>query len=164
MDIYFRPNRGGREPFEALGLPINANGHVRAMTTVPIYPATRAAGSPKKAVGLAEQATFTRTIVGQPVIQLTYARRRREWKHWWAVWSEYRATPGHHLVCCAYCARLRRSKEWASIPSVLSQALHKFPKPVLSHGYCPDCIKRHFPETAANTNCAPDRVRRPAPS
>jgi len=62
------------------------------------------------------------------------------------VWSEFWTSPDRLLVCCAYCARLRRNTgEWVAIHTSLSETLHRAGVGVLSHAFCPDCITRHFP-------------------
>jgi hypothetical protein len=62
------------------------------------------------------------------------------------VWSEFWASPNRMLVCCAYCARLRRNTgEWVAIHTALSESLHRSDAGVLSHAFCPECIARHFP-------------------
>jgi hypothetical protein len=71
--------------------------------------------------------------------RLRAARRR-----WRAVWCQ--DNPNSVVVCCAYCARVRTSDgEWGAIPASLSQAVHRSAAVRLSHGFCPDCLARHFP-------------------
>jgi hypothetical protein len=84
--------------------------------------------------------------VGHAKLSRERARRSREaWAGWRAVWRESGKHPDHILVCCAYCARLRRDTgEWVAIPTQMSEALHHPPASV-SHSFCPDCLARHFP-------------------
>ena len=70
-----------------------------------------------------------------------YQAERRRWR---AVWSG-RDGPEHVVICCAYCARVRTPDgQWGTIPASVSQAVHRSPAVRLSHGYCPDCLARHF--------------------
>jgi hypothetical protein len=74
-------------------------------------------------------------------------RFQSERQRWKAVWS---SCAGSHpvVVCCAYCARVRTPDgQWGAIPVSLSANLHKSPAVRLSHGYCADCLARHFPDT-----------------
>jgi hypothetical protein len=77
---------------------------------------------------------------------------REAWRH---VWSEYCHQQKAFMVCCAYCARMRSStSEWVSIPVRTSEFLHHSSLVRLSHGYCSDCIARHFPDQGAGTATA----------
>jgi hypothetical protein len=70
---------------------------------------------------------------------------RRDCECWRELWEEYRRG-GYLLVCCAYCARVRHeSGEWTAIPAEISMQLHQNPQGLLSHGFCDDCLQRHFP-------------------
>jgi hypothetical protein len=72
-------------------------------------------------------------------------RCQAERGRWRAVWAG-REGPDHVVVCCAYCARVRTPDgQWGAIPAGLSQAVHQSPVVRLSHGFCPDCLARHFP-------------------
>jgi hypothetical protein len=72
-------------------------------------------------------------------------RLRAARRTWDLLWSEYRHDPEAPMVCCAYCARMRnRAGEWLCIPNRISEFLHRPSVVKLSHGYCPDCVARHF--------------------
>jgi hypothetical protein len=72
-------------------------------------------------------------------------RLQSERQRWRAVWSPC-AGSLPVVVCCAYCARVRTPDgQWGAIPVSLSANIHKSPAVRLSHGYCPDCLARHFP-------------------
>jgi hypothetical protein len=73
-------------------------------------------------------------------------RCQAERSRWRVIWSG-RKSPDDVVVCCAYCARVRTPDgEWGAIPASLSQAVHESPAVRLSHGFCPDCVARHFPD------------------
>jgi hypothetical protein len=74
-------------------------------------------------------------------------RRRSERRHWEAIQAAYRTGSGEVMRCCAYCARMPGPDgSWAAIPQGVSQSLHSriCRAPHMSHGYCPDCLPRHF--------------------
>jgi len=49
------------------------------------------------------------------------------------------------VVICAFCGRMRSGEGlWISLPLWLSEMLQQeFGR--ISHGYCPECLARHFP-------------------
>jgi hypothetical protein len=75
-------------------------------------------------------------------------RRLRAARRTWSIlWSEYRHRPEAPMICCAYCARMRnQAGEWLCIHPQISEFLHRPSVVKLSHGYCRDCIARHFPD------------------
>ena len=72
-------------------------------------------------------------------------RLKSERQRWRAVWSRCVGADSV-VVCCAYCARVRTPDgQWGAIPASLNPIIHQSPTVRLSHGYCPDCLARHFP-------------------
>jgi hypothetical protein len=54
-------------------------------------------------------------------------------------------TPPDVVVCCAFCARVRAEHDcWLEIPAEISRLLHGWEGVAISHGFCPDCVTRHF--------------------
>jgi hypothetical protein len=89
-----------------------------------------------------------RLAASQAAAQVAKSRREKsERNRWRAVWSRSASRDEPLVVvCCAYCARVRTSDgEWGAIPASLSQAIHQSFAVRLSHGFCPDCLARHFP-------------------
>jgi hypothetical protein len=87
-------------------------------------------------------------VVAQAKAQVAECRRlRTERESWRLIWSASRQQPGLFIMCCAFCARIRSSRgAWVSVPIGVSDALHRARGVLLSHGYCSDCIARHFPD------------------
>jgi hypothetical protein len=78
-------------------------------------------------------------------IQAESGRIREECQCWRELWRVYRRG-GYVLMRCAYCGRVRvQSGEWIAVPGDVGEQLCRIPSAVLSHGYCEDCIRLHFP-------------------
>lgn len=58
------------------------------------------------------------------------------------------------LSMCSWCKRIRDQDEWVTPEQFLAERGDRH----LSHGLCPSCIQRHFPEQAPTP--APESVRR----
>jgi hypothetical protein len=73
---------------------------------------------------------------------------RRQRRAWDAIWEASQADPHHVLHSCAYCHRMKApSGEWVAIPLQVSKSLRPYKAPFVSHGFCPDCIATHLPES-----------------
>jgi hypothetical protein len=100
-----------------------------------------------KSIKRAHELCFDAQVaIHKAAAQIAESKRcQAERRRWRAVWSG-REDPDHVVVCCAYCARVRTPDgQWGAIPASLSQAVHQSPMVRLSHGFCPDCLARHFP-------------------
>lgn len=53
---------------------------------------------------------------------------------------------GAHVVICSFCDRVRLPGEWRSISSPLKEFLERWT--TLSHGICPECMAREYPDSA----------------
>jgi hypothetical protein len=74
--------------------------------------------------------------------------RRRQRRDWDAIREASQLDPHHVLHSCAYCHRMKApSGEWVAIPLSVSKSLRPYKAPFVSHGFCPDCIATHFPES-----------------
>jgi hypothetical protein len=74
--------------------------------------------------------------------------RRRQRRDWDAIWEASQSDPHRVLHSCAYCHRMKApSGEWVAIPLTVSKSLRSYKAPFVSHGFCPDCIATHFPES-----------------
>ena len=74
--------------------------------------------------------------------------QRQQRRDWNAIWQASHADPHHVLHSCAYCHRLiAPSGEWVAIPLQVSKSLRPYKAPFVSHGFCPDCIATHLPES-----------------
>jgi hypothetical protein len=50
------------------------------------------------------------------------------------------------VVCCAFCGRMRTPEgRWVVMSEEVYQRLLRAPGSV-SHGYCKDCLRQHFPD------------------
>jgi hypothetical protein len=75
-------------------------------------------------------------------------RVRQACQCWRELWGVYRRG-GYVLMGCAYCGRVRVGPgDWMALPGEVGDQLRRLPSGVLSHGYCEDCLRRHFPTHA----------------
>ena len=74
--------------------------------------------------------------------------QRQQRRAWDAIWRASQADPQHVLHSCAYCHRMKApSGEWVAIPLRVRESLRPYKAPFVSHGFCPNCIATHFPES-----------------
>jgi hypothetical protein len=74
--------------------------------------------------------------------------QRQQRRDWDGIWRASQADPQHVLHSCAYCQRIKApSGEWVAIPVRVRESLKPFKMPFVSHGFCPDCIAAHIPES-----------------
>ena len=74
--------------------------------------------------------------------------QRQQRRDWDAIWQASQADPQHVLHSCAYCHRLKApSGEWVAIPLRVRESLKPYKLPFVSHGFCPECIAVHIPES-----------------
>lgn len=52
------------------------------------------------------------------------------------------------LPVCSFCKKIRVKNEWIPIEVYLSEHSDA----VFSHGFCPECIKKHYPEFSDDDN------------
>ena len=52
------------------------------------------------------------------------------------------------LPVCAFCKKIRVKNEWIPIEVYLSEHSDA----VFSHGFCPECMKKHYPEFSDDDN------------
>lgn len=76
-------------------------------------------------------------------------RQRQQRREWDLIWQASQADPQHVLHSCAYCHRLKEPStgEWRTLSPKVSESLRPFKAPFVSHGFCPDCIATHFPDS-----------------
>jgi hypothetical protein len=119
------------------------------MIPSPSSPSTFPAETLAHAIERAAELCFEAGIaISRAAAEVAKSKRcQSERGRWRAVWSRTRSGAEQVVVvCCAYCARVRTPDgEWGAIPAGLSQAIHQNPAVRLSHGFCPDCLARHFP-------------------
>jgi hypothetical protein len=116
------------------------------MAETSLYPFTTAAAIIQTARELCSEAVVAINTATRVRADTRLLRQQR--RDWDAIWRASLADPQHVLHSCAYCHRLKApSGEWAAIPLLVTQSLKPFKIPFVSHGFCPDCIATHFPES-----------------
>jgi len=100
----------------------------------------------------ARELCSTAKVVNSSAAELRAATRlRRQYRQdWKALWSACRADPQNVIHSCAYCHRVKEPStgEWLAISPKVSESLTPNEPPLVSHGFCPDCIDMHAPEWA----------------
>ena len=66
---------------------------------------------------------------------------RREREAWAEILDRIPADPDHLLILCAYCHRARGENGWTVLPTGVEMELRAWPGVLLSHGFCPDCLR-----------------------
>lgn len=71
----------------------------------------------------------------------THREERRQWR---SILARIPADPDHILVLCAYCHRARGALGWAVLPAGIEYEVKRWGGCRVSHGFCPDCVRRHW--------------------
>jgi len=72
---------------------------------------------------------------------------RGERENWDTALAQAQKDPDHLIVCCSYCGRLRAGNSaWVEIPAGIGATLQWAHGVTVSHGMCPTCMGRHYPE------------------
>jgi hypothetical protein len=70
---------------------------------------------------------------------------REDRARWAAILGRVPATPDRLVVVCAYCHRVQDGDRWTALPRGIEDELMRWRFVLVSHGFCPDCVRDHEP-------------------
>jgi hypothetical protein len=74
-----------------------------------------------------------------------HSRTDREQRGAWAsLAAQIPLEPDHVVVLCASCRRAQWALGWTILPPGVEHRLMTWDRAVVSHGFCPDCLRRQL--------------------
>jgi hypothetical protein len=74
-----------------------------------------------------------------------YSRSSRERREAWAALAALiPLNPDQIVVLCASCRRAQGALGWIILPPGVEQRLMGWDRALVSHGFCPDCLRRQL--------------------
>jgi hypothetical protein len=91
-----------------------------------------------------------RALCGQSTEERDERQVQQSHRQAWAdLLAPLPGDPDHVVVLCAWCGRVKGVRLWHHLPVGIEYELRAWDRILLSHGYCPDCMRAAEPDWSA---------------